>query len=72
VNISPKALNNQDTIHRPHEPQEEGRPMWGHDRQPILVEWGLLWLSNRKLYKGWKNEPHSQNQVTDTTEPPTL
>jgi hypothetical protein len=26
VDISPKAPNNQDTIHRPHEAQEEGRP----------------------------------------------
>jgi hypothetical protein len=29
VDISPKALNTQDTIHRPHEAQEEGRPMDG-------------------------------------------
>jgi hypothetical protein len=25
----PKAPNNQDTIHRPHEAQEEGRPKFG-------------------------------------------
>jgi hypothetical protein len=28
VDINPKATNNQDTIHRPHEAQEEGRPKW--------------------------------------------
>jgi hypothetical protein len=26
VDISPEAWNTQDTIHRPHEAQEEGRP----------------------------------------------
>jgi hypothetical protein len=29
VDISPKVPNNQDTIHRPHEVQEEGRPKSG-------------------------------------------
>ena len=29
ANISPKAWNAQDTIHRPHEAQEEGRPKCG-------------------------------------------
>jgi hypothetical protein len=29
VDISPKAPNNQDTIHRLHEAQEEGRPNYG-------------------------------------------
>jgi hypothetical protein len=29
VDISPKAPNIQDTIHRPHEAQEEGRPKCG-------------------------------------------
>jgi hypothetical protein len=28
VDISTKAPNNQDTIHRPHEAQEERRSMW--------------------------------------------
>jgi hypothetical protein len=28
--ISPKAPNNQDTIHRPHEAQEEERPKCGY------------------------------------------
>ena len=26
VDISPKAWNTQNTVHRPHEAQEEGRP----------------------------------------------
>jgi hypothetical protein len=30
VDFSPKALNTQDTIHKPHEAQEEGRPKCGH------------------------------------------
>jgi hypothetical protein len=29
VDISPKAQNTQDTIHRPHEAQVEGRPKYG-------------------------------------------
>jgi hypothetical protein len=29
VDISPTAPNNQDTIHRPHEAQEEGRSKCG-------------------------------------------
>ena len=28
MGISPKALNTQDTIHRPQEAQEEGRPKY--------------------------------------------
>ena len=28
--ISPEAQNTQDTIHKPHETQEEGRPKCGH------------------------------------------
>jgi hypothetical protein len=28
--ISPEAQNTQDTIHRPHEAQEEGRPRCGY------------------------------------------
>jgi hypothetical protein len=30
VDTSPKAPNNQDTIHRPHEAQEKGRPKCGY------------------------------------------
>jgi hypothetical protein len=31
-----------------------GEKVWGRDRQPILVEWGLLQWPSRKLYKGRK------------------
>jgi hypothetical protein len=30
VYISPEVQNNQDTIHRPHDAQEEGRPWCGY------------------------------------------
>jgi hypothetical protein len=30
VDTNPKYPNNQDTIHRPHEAQEEGRPNCGY------------------------------------------
>ena len=30
MNIRPEAQNTQDTIHRPYEAQEEGRPKCGH------------------------------------------
>jgi hypothetical protein len=30
TDISPKARNTQDTIHRPHEAQEDGRPKCGY------------------------------------------
>jgi hypothetical protein len=30
LDIIPKALNTQDTIHRPYEAQEEGRPKCGY------------------------------------------
>jgi hypothetical protein len=45
--------------------------MWGRERQPVLVQRGLLLRPSRKLYKGQNTEPHSQRQVPDTTEPPT-
>jgi hypothetical protein len=45
--------------------------VWGRERQPVLVERGLLRRPNRKLYKGQNSESHSQRQVPDTTEPPT-
>jgi hypothetical protein len=43
-------------------------PFGGHERQSILVEWGLLRRPSRKLYKRKNSEPHSQRQVPDTTE----
>jgi hypothetical protein len=36
VNISPKVQNTQDTIHRPYEAQEEGRP----ECASVLLRWG--------------------------------
>jgi hypothetical protein len=30
VDITPKAWNTQDKIHKPHEPQEEGTPKNGY------------------------------------------
>jgi hypothetical protein len=36
VDISPKAQNTQDTIHRPYEAQEEGRPKCGWIFQSYL------------------------------------
>jgi hypothetical protein len=45
--------------------------VWGHERQPVLVERGLLRRPSRKLYKGRNSEPRSQKQMLDTTEPPT-
>ena len=32
----------------------------GRERQPVLVEGGLLWRPSRKLYKGQNSEPQSQ------------
>jgi hypothetical protein len=48
-----------------------GYPSGECDRQPILVEWSLLWPPSRKIYKGQKSKPLSQSQVTDTIEPST-
>ena len=45
--------------------------LWDCERQPILIEWGLLQRPSRKLYKGQNTAPRSQRQVPDTTELPT-
>jgi hypothetical protein len=48
VDISPKASNNQDTIHRPHEDQEGGRPKCGCF-SPSLKENKILTGANMEI-----------------------
>jgi hypothetical protein len=48
VDISPKAPNTQDTIHRPHEAQEEGRLKYGCF-SPSLKENNILTGANMEI-----------------------
>jgi hypothetical protein len=57
VDINPKVQNNQDSIHRPDEAQEEGRPKCGYF--PFLegetkYSWEQIWRQNaeHRLKKG--------------------
>jgi hypothetical protein len=42
VDISPEAQNTQDTIHKPHETQEEGRPQCEYFKRGIKYPWKEL------------------------------
>ena len=56
MDISPKALNTQDTIHRPHEAQEEGRPNCGcfgsSEKQNKILTRANIWIKCRAETEG--------------------
>jgi hypothetical protein len=57
VDISPEAQNTQDTIHRPHEAQEEGRPKYRYFGPSLKGD-----QKKKKKKKPFKEELQSVDQ----------
>jgi hypothetical protein len=51
VDISPEAKNTQGTIHRPHEVQEEGRPLCRYNISFLLRRWNKMLMGQHTEIK---------------------